>query len=224
MEGRETIKEKRCTVCKEIKGIRHFHKNRNANNGYKSSCAECCNELKRKKSKTKIGRIQNMYLTQRVNSKLRGHAPPTYTVYELMHWIVAQPGWKEMFQAWIDSGWNMELCPTCNRLDDDKGYSFSNIELMTQEDNNKDEHEKLKRGEIIQKKTKKKITSPNPKLFKKVKVEQWTLDGKFIELHDSVSIAGKVVRVSSGHISAVCRNKRKTSGGYKWKYHKEIKE
>ena len=51
------------------------------------------------------------------------------------------------------------------------------------------------------------------------KVDQYTLDGLFIQSFDAVVIAEKITGVSKNGISRVCRGERKTSGGYRWAYH-----
>lgn len=51
-------------------------------------------------------------------------------------------------------------------------------------------------------------------MFKKVC--QYTVDGKFIKIWDSIKEAQKYYK--TGNISAVCKNKRKTTAGYVWKY------
>lgn len=54
---------------------------------------------------------------------------------------------------------------------------------------------------------------------KKIKaVEQYTLDGKLINSYISISQASKITKIAKTSISEVCRNKRKTAGGYVWKF------
>lgn len=60
------------------------------------------------------------------------------------------------------------------------------------------------------------ITSYVPKIFNNKKVVQYTLDGKYIRSYDSITIAKKETGASK--IGEVCAGRRKTSGGYVWKY------
>lgn len=62
-----------------------------------------------------------------------------------------------------------------------------------------------------------KITKSHPK-----KVKQYTRDGDYIATFDSIIEAAAKTGANDRHISAVCRGKRKTTGGFVWKY--EIKE
>jgi hypothetical protein len=47
---------------------------------------------------------------------------------------------------------------------------------------------------------------------------QFDLDGNFIAEYESMSIASELTNISVACISRCCNNKRKTSGGYVWKY------
>ena len=51
-------------------------------------------------------------------------------------------------------------------------------------------------------------------------VDQYDLQGNFIKTWNSIKEAGKILNISDGQISNVCRNKkrRKTAGGYIFKY------
>jgi group I intron endonuclease len=49
-----------------------------------------------------------------------------------------------------------------------------------------------------------------------LKVIQLSLNNEVIKIWDSIKEAQETLRI--GHISTVCKGKRKTSGGFKWKY------
>jgi len=50
------------------------------------------------------------------------------------------------------------------------------------------------------------------------KIIQLDLEGNFINEWDSMSEAGKKLKISRGYISDVCKDVRKTAGGFKWQY------
>jgi hypothetical protein len=50
------------------------------------------------------------------------------------------------------------------------------------------------------------------------KVQQYKLDGTFVRTFDSISEASEKTGASDRHISCVCKGKRKTTGGFVWKY------
>lgn len=49
-------------------------------------------------------------------------------------------------------------------------------------------------------------------------VEQYSLDGNFISVHESVRNAGKTLGVNYQPITQVCRGERKTAYGFIWRY------
>lgn len=51
------------------------------------------------------------------------------------------------------------------------------------------------------------------------KVDQYDLDGNYIKTWESISSIEKELDIKGTHISRVCRGKRKTTGGYIFKYH-----
>lgn len=52
-------------------------------------------------------------------------------------------------------------------------------------------------------------------------VEQYSLDGKYIQTFNSIIEASAKTGASDRHISCVCKGKRKTTGGFIWKYTEE---
>lgn len=85
--------------------------------------------------RTRKGLTTNMHSGQVRSSKTRGHDLPTYTALELREWVFNQPHFETMYQAYVDSGYDIMLIPSCDRIDDKLGYSFSNITLMTWKQN-----------------------------------------------------------------------------------------
>lgn len=51
------------------------------------------------------------------------------------------------------------------------------------------------------------------------KIDQYDLDGSFIQTFESLSDASNFASVDRAAIRRVCQNKQKTSGGFIWKYH-----
>lgn len=67
--------------------------------------------------------------------------------------------------------------------------------------------------------------NPNPMLGKKgalspssKKVVQLSKEGDFIKEWDSIIDVERSIKIECRNISAVCRGKRKTCGGYKWMF------
>lgn len=51
------------------------------------------------------------------------------------------------------------------------------------------------------------------------KVAQFDLDMKIIKIWDKIIEAEKEYKIAHGKITMVCKNKRKTAGGYIWRYY-----
>lgn len=51
------------------------------------------------------------------------------------------------------------------------------------------------------------------------KVDQYDLEGNFIKTWNSIAKVEREMDLKGTHISRVCRGKRKSTGGYVWKYH-----
>ena len=49
-------------------------------------------------------------------------------------------------------------------------------------------------------------------------IVQFTKDKQLIEIYESISGAERITNISHVHIISVCRNQRKTAGGYYWRY------
>jgi hypothetical protein len=52
----------------------------------------------------------------------------------------------------------------------------------------------------------------------KQKVEQYDLQGNLLKIWDGVIDASKSLKINEHNISSCCHNRRKTAGGYIWKY------
>jgi len=108
------------------------------------------------------------------------------------------PEWLHDFAAFRDyalsHGYADNL--TIDRLDNDSNYEPGNIRFIPNSDNCCKRHYD-------------KMIIPTNKL---------DLDGNFLYHYSSIMEASRQTGVDGSSISAVCRNKRKTAGGYKWVY------
>lgn len=64
----------------------------------------------------------------------------------------------------------------------------------------------------------------HPEKKKTRKVNQYSLDGTFVQAWNNMTEAGKEYGTSSQNISAVCAGRRKTAGGYVWRYSDELQD
>ena len=158
---------------------------------------------------TKKGILTVIYKTQKANSKRRGHREPEYTKSELKNWLFSQSFFHELFDNWVKSDFKKELKPSIDRINDDIHYKLDNIRITTWEENNNKENEKRKIGKV-----------DNP-VFAKKAVMQYDKYDNFIQEYKSLTEAYRLTSVLRQDIYKVCIGKRKTAGGFVWRYKKE---
>lgn len=192
-----------CATCKIEKHKKEFNKRTDRKKGICSSCKKCTAEKKRNYRKTIDGLISRIYENQILHSKDRKHNPPLYTKKELKEWLFSQELFYKLYDNWKKSNYKKELCPSIDRKNDYKGYSIDNIQLMTWEENRKKGHND-------------RINGINNKVNKKIL--QIDLDGNIINEFYSQAHAERKTGINQQNISSVCLGKRKSTGGFIWKF------
>jgi len=93
--------------------------------------------------------------------------------------------------------------PSIDRINNNKGYSFDNIQIMTWAENKAKGHRDHKscKLQIDQKPT-----------------CQFSLDGKLIKEYPSQSQASRETKIHKVNISKCCLGKREVAGGYRWEF------
>ena len=158
-------------------------------------------------------KIQQIYSSQRMSSRKRNHPYPTYSNKELVLWMYDH-GYEALYNNWKSSGFERFLAPSCDRLDDSKGYSFDNIRLVTWKENfdkARADHRLGNPGK--QRKQRKKNNSEKT-------VIQSTLKGHLLNEYVSQQEASEKTGVNRSCINNCCNDKRKriTAGGFLWSY------
>ena len=198
-----SMTSKNCTSCKELKPLFEFYDDSRTRDGKASHCKSCyCNAAKSYK-RSKEGLITQIYSIQKVSSKRRGHIMPLYTKNEFRNWMLNQKNFNDLYSAWIKSGHESMLRPSCDRLDDYKPYSLDNIRLVTW-------------GENKAKGSLDRILGINTKWAKPV--IRMDLFGNFISRHCSVMQAERDTGIKNCNIHQCCRGKVKHSGGFLWMF------
>lgn len=201
LTARFTMK-KQCSVCKKFKKFRKFRTHPRYKYGVYSTCKKC-EQIGRRSLSGKIGR---MHQNQVRSSKIRKHPMPNYAKQELIDWCLAQPLYHELHKTWKRSGYETNLAPSCDRIDDYKPYTLDNIKLVTWGDNNRKSHADRKQG--INNKASKEVVQYS--IRRKTKVAAYF----------SAREAERTTGINNANIIQCCRGKAQTAGGYKWRYSK----
>lgn len=155
------------------------------------------------------GLCKRIWLRNVRSSKTRGHDLPTYTQEELETWITSQDSFMDMYLTWCDSGYDKDLTPSVDRLRNNEGYNFANIQLLTFRENYLLSHQGFRDKSI-----------PNSGLLNggHKAVTKLSLKGEPICSYISVAEAARACKAKSHRpISRACSNLRHYDG-FMWIY------
>lgn len=194
------MQSKVCNTCKKELSISSFgiQKGRYLNH----QCKKCHTSNTQSNQRSLIGFIGRIYSRQKACSTRRGYLPPSYSLLELKEYLLSRPIYERLHAEWVESGYKRDKSPSCDRLDDYKGYSFDNIRVTTWEENRK-------------KGSKDRLNGINNKGSKAV--SQYSLDGIFIQEFHSQIEAYRKTGVFDTSISKCVKGRVKTAGGFIWK-------
>jgi len=199
--------EKVCSECKVKKSIEEFSKNRSRPDGIRTTCKKCDSTRIFNYRRTKVGLITKMMHSMQGRKARNPGFEPNFSRKELLEWALSQEVYHTLYEDYVNSNYDSNKKPSIDRIDDYKGYTFDNIQLMTWEENFKKSREDMKSGK-------------NNKTGKPI--IQLSLEGLVIAEHFSIKSAGRKLGVNHKGISECCNNRQKTAGGFKWKFkHKE---
>ena len=201
--------KKKCSKCGGYKALNCFTKSKNGTHGVHNYCAECQREYNKTARKTKSGVISMIYSNQKIHSDRRGHEYPLYTIDELREWLLDQPLFHELYEKWVESNYNKELKPSCDRKDDSMGYSLDRLQLMTWEKNNSKGNKSIRECDIIVK--------SNPQI-PIVSVNRFTGE---VSYYKSASEAKRKTGLYTGNICSACKKKQKYAKDWYFYYAEE---
>jgi len=152
---------------------------------------------------TKDGLARRIYAEQKKSSKKRGHKMPAYTSNDLYEWLFSQKNFHHLYHLWEISNFDRMARPSVDRLDDYMPYAFSNIQLMTWQENFDKGHNDRKDG----------INNKQNKA-----VLQYSMDGEYLQEYYSTNNAGRCTLIKGQHIARAARGERRQAGGFVWEY------
>lgn len=197
---------KTCTKCKRELRTDDFNPDRRHSDGLQSHCKKCQDEWQLNYKRSKKGLIAFIYQDQKKSSRRRCHAPPNYTMSELINWCLSQKLFHELYEEWKSSEFQHGK-PSCDRKDDYKPYTLDNLRLTIWEENRHRCHMDTKNG--INNKRSLAVTGIHNLTKRKISFY-------------SIREASRSTGICAIQISRCClkRYGHKTAGGYKWEYGK----
>lgn len=108
--------------------------------------------------------IRRMYNGQVANSRTRNHPPPEYSFSELYLWVINRPNFSTLYYNWIASGRLKNFIPSIDRKSSNVHYKFSNIQLVTFQENFNNFKEEVSDGRYKRKIKKKEPSRVKPLL------------------------------------------------------------
>lgn len=171
-----------------------FHTDMSKSDGLSSYCKTC----KKDRIRTRWGLKERLYAGMKSNSKNRGHDVPMKEM-EFIKWVTEQDNFESLYQDWKNSGYDKMLSPSIDRLDDNVGYTLTNIRLTTWKDNDEKQRVKTRKP-----------------------VEQYDLrTGKIIAIFESRAKAEE--ETGTKGINGATSGRRKSAGGFGWRHHCPVK-
>ncbi len=201
--GRKSKKHKICTKCLLVTMFSNFGKRSAVPDGMKSQCKKCDREIGIERRRTKEGLIKTIYDNQVNHSRHRNDPSPEYSYKELYLWMMDNDDFHKLYKLWTISRYDQSKTPSCDRLDDYKGYSLSRLQIITWQENRS-------KGD------KDRVSGKNTKQSKKV--SQTTSDNVLINTFHSISNAAKETGLHVSAISKCCSGGLTQTGGYKWAF------
>ena len=195
-----------CYKCGVNKTRDSFFKRKDRPIGIQAKCKDCTKAQTFKYSRTKRGVANKMIGTQRKGAKQRGHKAPNYTVGQLFEWLISQKKFNTIYNNWVKTGYNKWDKPSCDRIDNNKSYTFSNLKVVTWKENYDKGNRDMRAGTI------------NNKVKPHKAVVQYDLKGNKVGEFISLIQAQRETGNNRSSIIRVCKNKQKTAGGYIWEY------
>lgn len=141
------------------------------------------------------------------NSIKRGHKPPEYSQKELIDWVLKQPNFELLYTNWKISNYKQDFAVSIDRLDDSKGYSFDNIQLVTFRENYLKSHQGFRDKTLY-----------NPTLLNSghTTIYQYDIYGNLLNTYISFSEASRVINKRHQLLSKVIKNRTYYAYGYLW--------
>ncbi len=189
---------KTCSVCKQNLPLDMFNKQSTGKQGVRADCKDCVKRFIRSKQ----GVINQMYSGCISRTKKKGFSPVPFTKVELEQWVYSNKEFHALYDEWVMNNYPTNLKPSLDRLNDYKGYSLDNIRIVTVNTNVRRYYSDAINGINTK--------SATP-------VEQYTLDGIYIQTFHSLSAAARSVNGIPSNIKQSIIGTYAQAYDYTWK-------
>ena len=154
--------------------------------------------------------VTKQYGRMKRDEKNKFSSELSFTRNQFNDWILSN--YKEkilsLLQNYKDSNYNKNLCPSIDRIDDYRDYTFDNMQLLTWEENNDKGRASKKNKEQCGTMAKNYWSKP---------ILQYDSNMNFIAKFASTREAGRILGYDNSGIARACRL-HKLYKGYRWEY------
>lgn len=206
---------KKCTSCLYEKPLSEYQKDASNKSGLRTKCKACSYKATIEWNRSKIGVACRLWHKHNARSKSRGHDKPNYTREWLYDFVLNNSDFDSIYSRWVASGYEKNLSPSIDRINDRIGYTKDNIRLVTLSENMQHAWDAAKNKEYDN------AGWRSGALGEHRPVKQFSISGEFISEYKSVSEACRVTGASDSKICAVCKGGRLSHKGFQWRYSNE---
>lgn len=184
-----------CSKCNKRKSFTSFTKNLQYKDNYNCWCKDCCNKYEKARLILFPWKRFLKLIKQRCNDS--NHSAYKYYGGKGIKYSIT---YEELKFLWFrDKAYNMYK-PSIDRKDNDGNYELDNCQFIELSINSA----KRNMENIIR------------------SIVQYDLNNNFIKEYSSLTLASINLNIDCSCITKCAKNKRKTAGGYIWKYKEHI--
>lgn len=165
----------------------------------KSMCQNCWHKVKRKTNRdfwlsTRYTEITQRCTNPKSNSADRYNGLEICSREEFKSKFINDPQFLYIFDQWGKNNYDILYSPSIDRIDNSKGYTIDNIQILTHSDNSSKDQDRTA-------------------------INCYTKTGVFVKRFESQREAEEQLdNVYQANVWKCCNGLRKTSGGYRFEY------